>query len=282
MAVVAVYKLNLELKSIFVENKNGMSSAISYIIAKTILVIPILFLFSIAALGVPGYLIQSFPPSSFGKMILLFTALIAMWECSGEAFAALFDEAVLGMLVHTTLWFAALLFSGYLVPLKDVSIWEYRMCHHHTSWTYYNILMKKLILAIYILFQMFWPLKAFYYVLPYNYYIRSAMYLIFTESAWEACTDPTVNAVCVNSTKGIDVLASFERVIPLVSVKDTYWGDLFVLFMLGVFWKVVAVVAIMVKSRRVSSIIEGGYKSSVAKPVSKDPGGEENGNSRRE
>lgn len=248
MAVVAVYKLNLELKSIFVENKNGMSSAISYIIAKTILVLPILFLFSIAALGVPGYVIQNFPPSTFGKMILLFSALIAMWESSGEAFAALFDEAVLGMLVHTTLWFAALLFSGYLVPLSD----------------------------------MFWPLKAFYYVLPYNYYIRSAMYLIFTESAWEPCTDPTTNAVCVNSTRGIDVLASFERVIPLVSVKDTYWGDLFLLFILGVFWKVIAVVAIIVKSRRVSSIIQVGYKNSTEKPISTDPSDEENNGNRKE
>jgi len=248
MAVVAVYKLNLELKSIFVENKNGMSSAISYIIAKTILVLPILFLFSIAALGVPGYVIQNFPPSTFGKMILLFSALIAMWESSGEAFAALFDEAVLGMLVHTTLWFAALLFSGYLVPLSD----------------------------------MFWPLKAFYYVLPYNYYVRSAMYLIFTESAWEPCTDPTTNAVCVNSTRGIDVLASFERVIPLVSTKDTYWGDLFLLFILGVFWKVIAVVAIIVKSQRVSSIKQGGYKNSAEKPISTDPSDEENNGNRKE
>ena len=124
MAVVAVYKLNLELKSVFVENKNGMGSAISYIIAKTILVTPILFLFSIASLGVPGFIIQRFPPSTFGKLILLFTAQIAMWESSGEAFAALFDEAVVGMLVHTTLWFAALLFSGYLVPLSDVSAWD--------------------------------------------------------------------------------------------------------------------------------------------------------------
>ena len=129
--------------------------------------------------------------------------------------------------------------------------------------------------------QMFWPLKVLDYVLPYNYYIRSAMYLIFTESVWEACTDPTKSAVCVNSTRGIDVLANFERVIPLVSVEDTYWGDLFVLFMLGVFWKIVAVVAIIVKSRRVSSIIQGGYKNSIAKQISKNPGDEENGNSKK-
>jgi hypothetical protein len=121
MAVVAVYKLNLELKSIFLEQKNGMGHIASYIIAKTILVTPILFLFSLAALGIPGFLLQNFPPSSFGRHILLFTAQIAMWESSAEAFAALFDDAVTGILAHTTWWFLSLLFSGYLVISDDVS-----------------------------------------------------------------------------------------------------------------------------------------------------------------
>jgi hypothetical protein len=127
-AVVAVYKLNSELKSIFIENKNGMGSVASYLIAKTILVTPILFMFSVAALGIPGYLIQSFPPSSILKMLLLWTVQIASWEASSEAFAAIFDDAVLGMMVHTAWWFLALLFSGYLVPLSDVSIYSRSAC----------------------------------------------------------------------------------------------------------------------------------------------------------
>jgi hypothetical protein len=122
MAVVAVYKLNLELKSIFLEKKNGMGSAASYVIAKTLLVTPILFLFSLAALGIPGFIIQNFPLSTFGRHILLWTVQIAMWESSAEAFAASFDDAVLGMLVHTAWWFAALLFSGFLVTVEDVSV----------------------------------------------------------------------------------------------------------------------------------------------------------------
>jgi len=141
MAVVAVYKLNHELKTIFLENKNGMGSAVSYLIANTILVTPILFLFSFAALGIPGFVIQAYPASTFGPFLLLWTVQIVMWESSAEAFAAYFDDPVLGMLVHTGWWLAALLFSGILVIVED----------------------------------MFWPLKIFYYVLPYNYYIRSAM-----------------------------------------------------------------------------------------------------------
>lgn len=121
MAVVAVYKLNSELRSIFLENKNGMGSAASYLFAKTLLVFPILFCFALAALGIPGFLIQNFPASTFSRQILLWTVQIAAWECSAEAFAAIFDDAVLGMLIHTGWWFAALLFSGYLVSVDDVS-----------------------------------------------------------------------------------------------------------------------------------------------------------------
>ena len=65
MAVVAVYKLNSELRSIFLENKNGMGSAASYLFAKTLLVFPILFCFALAALGIPGFLIQNFPRINF-------------------------------------------------------------------------------------------------------------------------------------------------------------------------------------------------------------------------
>ena len=121
MAVVAVYKLNSEIRSIWLENKNGIGSPVSYIIAKTLMVCPVLVMFTISAIGIPGYLIQAFPPSTFVRLSLLWIAQISMWECSAEAIAALFNDAILGMLIQAALWFGALLFSGYLVPVEDVS-----------------------------------------------------------------------------------------------------------------------------------------------------------------
>ena len=47
MGVVAVYSLNEEFKSILRESKNGMISPFSYVLAKTILVIPILLIFGL-------------------------------------------------------------------------------------------------------------------------------------------------------------------------------------------------------------------------------------------
>jgi hypothetical protein len=50
---------------------NGMGSAATYyVIAKTLLVTPIRFLFSLAALGIPVFIVHNFPPSNtFGHPI---------------------------------------------------------------------------------------------------------------------------------------------------------------------------------------------------------------------
>ena len=61
VGVVAVYALNDEFKSIIVESKNGMVSSVSYVLAKTILVLPIMFIFALFAIGIPMFAIQDYP-----------------------------------------------------------------------------------------------------------------------------------------------------------------------------------------------------------------------------
>ena len=101
---------------------------------------------------------------------------------------------------------------------------------------------------------MFWPLKLFYYILPYNYYIRSAMYLIFTKSTWVPCTDPTTSVVCVDSSNGVDVLNSLSFVFPLVTTDNTFWSDIGYMLLIGLFWKIIGVSVIVVRSCRVARI----------------------------
>lgn len=81
MGVVAVYALNDEFKSVVRETKNGMIRPLSYAVAKTVLVIPIMFIYAIAALGVPSFAIMDFPGDSFGKAVLLWSALLYVYEC---------------------------------------------------------------------------------------------------------------------------------------------------------------------------------------------------------
>ena len=83
MGVVAVYALNDEFKSILRETKNGMNSGLSFVLAKSLLVLPILFVFALFALGIPLYAIQDAPIESFGIVIVLFACLMFVMESIG-------------------------------------------------------------------------------------------------------------------------------------------------------------------------------------------------------
>jgi ABC-type multidrug transport system ATPase subunit len=126
MGVVAVYALNDEFKSIIRETKNGMVSASSYALTKTILVLPVMIIFSLFALGIPGFVVQAIEPSAFVRAIGLWSAQIYVFECAAECFAVLFDDPILGMLQFMNLWFGAFLFGGFLIPVRDL-FWPFKV-----------------------------------------------------------------------------------------------------------------------------------------------------------
>lgn len=84
MGVVAVYVLNEEFKAILREVKNGMVSPLTYVVAKTLLVLPIMFVFSLCALVVPYFLIVDFPWETSITAICIWSACIFEYECLAE------------------------------------------------------------------------------------------------------------------------------------------------------------------------------------------------------
>jgi hypothetical protein len=94
VGVVAVYALNDEFKSIQRESQNGMISAGSYVFAKSLLTLPILFIFALFALVIPNYIIQDVPWSAFGWTIILYAALMFVYESVAEALSVLFTDPI--------------------------------------------------------------------------------------------------------------------------------------------------------------------------------------------
>ena len=94
MRVVAVYSLNDEFKSILRETKNGMVSPLSYVLAKTILVFPMFFLFALFAHGIPLYLVQDCPGESFVMELILYAAVMFVFESVAECLSVWFDDPV--------------------------------------------------------------------------------------------------------------------------------------------------------------------------------------------
>lgn len=238
MGVVAVYSLNTEMKSILRETKNGMVTALSYIMAKTFLVIPIIVMFAILAMGIPAFVVQDVPIETFGTVILLWSVLVYYFECAAEFFAVAISDPIIGMLNFMQIWFASFLFAGFLIPLKD----------------------------------MYWPFEAFYYFMPYAYFVRSYMYTTFTNSDFEPCLDgaSSAAAVCVPSEDGGDVLEALGRIFPVVENDDQVWQDIGIMLALAMFWKILSVCAILLNTRKVanfSSHSSSGRRSKLSKEI---------------
>jgi hypothetical protein len=150
VGVVAVYVLNDEFKSIQREAKNGMSRASTYLIAKAVLVLPILFLFGLLSLIIPSMVIQDIPWSALGPSMMLHASLMFVFESVAEMLSVALDNPILGMLGHVAFWFAGFLFGGFLIPVRDL----------------------------------YMPFELFFYVMPFGYYVRSIMYVTITETDW--------------------------------------------------------------------------------------------------
>lgn len=104
MAVVAVYVLNQEFKSILRESKNGMVSPFSYVLAKTILVLPVFFIFGLFSLGLPLFAVQGAPGESFGMAMLLYAVIMFVFESVAECLSVWFEDPILGMLQFMNFW----------------------------------------------------------------------------------------------------------------------------------------------------------------------------------
>lgn len=102
---------------------------------------------------------------------------------------------------------------------------------------------------------LYYPFEAFYHILPFSYYLRSAAYLLMHDADWNNCTTGADSqAVCVEDGDPIKVLDSLHNVYGVVDSEDTYAQDIVVILAIGLFFKLCYVVGVVVKTRRVTDI----------------------------
>jgi hypothetical protein len=158
--------------------------------------------------------VQQFDPESFGTLLLLFSAGLYVWESMAECFSVWFLNPTTGMMQFMATFLAALSCGGIFLPLRDL----------------------------------YWPFTLFYYILPFPYYVRSAIYAILIDHEFEPCTEATNSLVCVNSSSGADVLDELTILTPLISSEDTVVMDVLILLAIAVFFKIVYIIGVAVKT----------------------------------
>ena len=215
MGVVAVNRLYEELHLIQGEIKNGMTKCGDYIIAKFVLTLPIVtLLFGVAALGIPMFVIQTFPSSEFLSVLAQWSLIMYLFESLAECVATWAPNTIVGMLGYLTYWILSFLFGGIFLPPGDL----------------------------------FWPLKAFYYALPFNYYIRTMVNTVMSNEQFDPCDPATdlTSPVCVETGDGDDVVEALEKVFPVLSNPSTS-KDMLALFAMIIVFKTLYITGVYLK-----------------------------------
>jgi hypothetical protein len=222
MGAMAVYSLNNEIKPLLSETKNGTVRAFSYVFTKSVLVLPIMLLFSLFSLGVPAYAIQQFTSESFGPAIILLAACLLVFEAIAECLSVWFEKPNRGVIAFATFWFASFLFSGFLLPESEL----------------------------------YWPFKSFYYTLPFSYCLRSFIYAIFIDADFEECTVQRTGAICTDAVSGAGILDETSVLFPLISSEDTFLQDVFIMLAIAAFFKLCYIISLTRMAGRRSRIHE--------------------------
>ena len=144
LGTVTVFALHTELKSVTHETRDGMYSPGAYVVAHTLLQIPLMVLLSLSAIGIPAYGIANFYLPQIVRMVAVYSLELWAFECIAQLFS-LVSNPLLGMLGFLCIWFSAFLFSGVMIPIDNV----------------------------------FWPIRASCYISPFYWSLRSMAYTEF-------------------------------------------------------------------------------------------------------
>lgn len=219
MGVVAVFALNAEYKSVHKEIKNGMVKPESYLFAKSLLEIPVMFIFAIFALTIPAYAISDFYLPHYFSNVFVWAVSIYAWESLAQALSVAFENPLLGMMQFMGCWFSGFLFCGVFIPRDDIH----------------------------------WPFKLFYYTFPLKNALRSMVYVEFIDNTFPECT--TSDVLCFGAD-GKTILDSVGNIYELFSSKDTYGEDIACLLAIAFVCKAVYF-AILIKKSRSTSRFDG-------------------------
>ena len=106
-----------------------MYPASAYVVAHTLLQLPLMVALALAAVGVPCYVVARFHAPAFATVAGLVALSVWVWEAIAQCLSAAFDNPLLGAVVFLGAWFESFLFCGMFLPIRDV-IWPFRaLCY---------------------------------------------------------------------------------------------------------------------------------------------------------
>ena len=209
--------VHVEYKVLRGEVKNGMVSPVSFILAKALIEIPFMFLFSLAAIGFPDYVLLQVYPENFGVMFMLVTVGVYAFEGIASTVAILCNEQ-LGPIVYTLVLFVTFLNCGFLVPPDSL----------------------------------IWPFKVLYYIMPTSYLHKCMSFLVIIDETFKPCKPDTFICFTQFGEIAYAVLTFLSPMQEDIESYDDVWTEIGILFSIAIAFKIISVASMIFMTERAS------------------------------
>ena len=230
ISIIAVYLTWVDLVVIKREVKDGMYSPIAYVIANTIVQVPLLAVYSLVMI-LPGlYGVGQVPMASIGAVLLLTFCLSLLLELTAQIYAVVFPHALVGMLAFLGLFFTCFFYNGVMLREDDCP----------------------------------WPFKLFIIINPMKYSNAGVMHAVFSKSTYSGTmpcdlADPLCprGFYCANSAvtdcygnTGYQVLTSLSQVYKSINPDNHFGMQVAILLGYAAMSKVVFFLGVLYTSSR--------------------------------
>jgi len=217
LGMFAVQGVHAEYKVLRGEVKNGMVSPVSFILAKALIEIPFMFLFSLAAIGIPDYVMLQAYPDNFGVTFMLVSVGVYAFEGIASTVAILCNEQ-LGPIVYTMVLFVTFLNCGFLLQPDSL----------------------------------IWPFKVLYYIMPTSYLQKCMGFLVIIDETFKPCKPDTF--VCFTQSGEIAYYV-FTLLLPYhedIESYDDVWTEIGIVFAIAIAFKMISVASMIFMTESVS------------------------------
>eukprot|EP00241_Pyramimonas_parkeae_P001192 CAMPEP_0114274988 /NCGR_PEP_ID=MMETSP0058-20121206/30082_1 /TAXON_ID=36894 /ORGANISM="Pyramimonas parkeae, CCMP726" /LENGTH=584 /DNA_ID=CAMNT_0001394863 /DNA_START=770 /DNA_END=2522 /DNA_ORIENTATION=- len=216
LSFVAVITFNQEFKSVCTEVNNGMYTAHSYLIASTILEIPMMFLLGVAAITVSCFGIGNYDGSHYFTFLVVYSMMLWSYECIARSLAVTFNNPLIGAMMFMQAFFCGFLFAGVMVPEQDVV----------------------------------WPLRAMVYISPFRHSLATLLFINLQDKEYAGAVldDSPAGYNCPGigddwcyGRTGKQVLATLGRTYKTFGPENTVITDILTLIAIGSLFKLIKV-----------------------------------------
>jgi len=188
LAIIQIVPMNFELRTVKLEMRSGMYSALDYSVSTTLVQAPMLILLSFAVY-IFAFAIGGWPWDNFLSFALQSALSLFAYEAFAQLVAVAFASPILGMMPFMMFWASSILFCGLVFKGEDV----------------------------------IWPLRLFYYMLPLKWLFNSTGWDIFTPTMYSGALSCTEGDLVVTQ-QGVSVCAATSFYCPNATSAVSCFG----------------------------------------------------------